>query len=125
MSSTEEEADCPICCNDLDLTDRSIQYCACGCKSHPLNSKCAFVASTTSYNFPRAASFIFFLTSLTCYYFTFLQFNHAYGVITISWKKPRKRVYPHGALIAGQSTTKIKSQCNTLTPNNLKKKNEN
>ena len=33
MSSTEEDAeDCPICCNDLDLTDRSIQYCACGCK---------------------------------------------------------------------------------------------
>ena len=29
----EEETDCPVCCNELDLTDRSIQYCECGCKS--------------------------------------------------------------------------------------------
>ena len=32
MSSDYEGEDCPLCCTELDLTDRSIQYCACGCE---------------------------------------------------------------------------------------------
>ena len=28
----EESAECPLCCTELDLTDRSIQYCGCGCE---------------------------------------------------------------------------------------------
>jgi len=34
MASTrdDDEVECPVCCNDLDLTDRSIRYCECGCK---------------------------------------------------------------------------------------------
>jgi len=27
-----ESVECPLCCQELDLTDRSIQYCECGCK---------------------------------------------------------------------------------------------
>jgi hypothetical protein len=27
-----EDVDCPLCCTELDLTDRSIQYCSCGCE---------------------------------------------------------------------------------------------
>eukprot|EP00890_Picochlorum_soloecismus_P000031 jgi/Picsp_1/1028/NSC_04512-R1_ccr4-not transcription complex subunit len=32
MASTrdDDEVECPVCCNDLDLTDRSIRYCECG-----------------------------------------------------------------------------------------------
>lgn len=34
MASTrdDDEVECPVCCNELDLTDRSIRYCECGCK---------------------------------------------------------------------------------------------
>jgi hypothetical protein len=28
--SDEEVEECPVCCNDLDLTDKSIRYCECG-----------------------------------------------------------------------------------------------
>ena len=36
-SDSDDAADCPLCCAELDLTDRSIQYCGCGCEqsSHP------------------------------------------------------------------------------------------
>lgn len=27
----EEVEECPVCCNELDLTDKSIRYCECGC----------------------------------------------------------------------------------------------
>jgi hypothetical protein len=28
-----DAVDCPLCCTAMDLTDRSIQYCGCGCES--------------------------------------------------------------------------------------------
>lgn len=31
MDSDEEEL-CPLCCTELDVTDRAIQYCECGCE---------------------------------------------------------------------------------------------
>lgn len=39
MASTrdDDEVECPVCCNELDLTDRSIRYCECGCKFIQLN----------------------------------------------------------------------------------------
>lgn len=30
--SMEASADCPLCCTELDVTDRAIQYCECGCE---------------------------------------------------------------------------------------------
>lgn len=36
MTSSDygDAPDCPLCCTELDLTDRSIQYCSCGCEYH-------------------------------------------------------------------------------------------
>lgn len=28
----EDALDCPLCCTELDVTDRAIQYCECGCE---------------------------------------------------------------------------------------------
>lgn len=28
----EDSVDCPLCCTELDVTDRAIQYCECGCE---------------------------------------------------------------------------------------------
>ena len=28
----EEAADCPLCCTELDVTDRAIRFCECGCE---------------------------------------------------------------------------------------------
>jgi hypothetical protein len=32
----EDSIDCPLCCTELDITDRAIQYCECGCECHLL-----------------------------------------------------------------------------------------
>jgi hypothetical protein len=33
LSAAEDSVDCPLCCTELDVTDRAIQYCECGCEA--------------------------------------------------------------------------------------------
>ena len=64
-----------------------------------------------------AAAASFCLKVIYSQLFIILQFNHACGATITSWKRLQKRIFLHVVRIAGQSTTKIKSQCSTLTPN--------
>ena len=134
MDSDDEEL-CPLCCTELDVTDRAIQYCECGCESRgarqtgarsrlPQQRAAAAAAAAPPPPATSArclwrycAAFLLLLThgAVLAHSRRFLQTRCAYSATTRSWTRRPRRAWRPSAQTAGPSTMRRRSRCSTLT----------
>lgn len=110
-SEYEDSAECPLCCAELDLTDRSIQYCDCGCACPSWRG----LARADSQGRPSPAAGLPTVPPPTWRPRPPTQTKCACGATTTSWKRPARRTWPPAAQTAAAYTTRTRSRCSTST----------
>lgn len=134
MDSDEEEL-CPLCCTELDVTDRAIQYCECGCEGRGARQTGAgrggAAAAAAHRRRPAPACRLPASSArcLRCHRAALLQGRAcgaalpnpcplpqtrcACSATTKSWTRRPRPAWPPSAQTAGPSTTRRRLRCST------------
>lgn len=130
FSDLEDSQDCPLCCNELDITDRAVQFCGCGCESRwarrrPRSSPwradvlargglAPLRGGTRQRNSQLARTHT--PANPTCAFPVLsLQTRCASGATTRSWRRRPRPACPRAAPTAAPTTTRRRSRCSTST----------